>query len=128
MRKLNVMKKILAGSMAMVMSMSLLVGCGTKKTADKIAEEDPNTCPSDTYEINWYLMADPQSDVHSVEEKINEYLKDKLNVTVNRRFSEKRKNYLVDKSVFHIQKRKNDIAYNNHRQKVRHNKYRLIGL
>lgn len=31
MRKLNVMKKILAGSMAMVMSMSLLVGCGTKK-------------------------------------------------------------------------------------------------
>lgn len=27
-------------------------------------------------------MADPQSDVHSVEEKINEYLKDKLNVTV----------------------------------------------
>ncbi len=82
MRKLNVMKKLLAGSMAMVMSMSLLVGCGTKKTADKIAEEDPNTCPSDTYEINWYLMADPQSDVHSVEEKINEYLKDKLNVTV----------------------------------------------
>lgn len=30
MRKLNVMKKLLAGSMAMVMSMSLLAGCGTK--------------------------------------------------------------------------------------------------
>lgn len=82
MRKFNVMRKLLAASMAAVMSVSLMAGCGTNDTADKITKEDPNTCPSDTYEINWYLMADPQSDVHSVEEKINEYLKDKLNVTV----------------------------------------------
>lgn len=76
------MKKWISAAMAAVMSVTMLAGCAGGNDT-KIAEEDPNTCPEDTYEINWYIMSDDQDDVHSVEEKMNEYLKDKLNVTVN---------------------------------------------
>lgn len=75
-------RRLFAGALAAVMSVGVLAGCGADKESAKVNEEDPNTCPSEPYEINWYLQADPQDDVHSVEEKINEYLKDKLNVTV----------------------------------------------
>ena len=76
------MKKWIAAAVAAVMSVTMLAGCGGTKDSGKVADEDMNTCPKDAYEINWYLMVDPQNDVHSVEEKMNEYLKDKLNVTV----------------------------------------------
>lgn len=75
------MKKWIAAALSLVMSATMLAGCGGNG-GGKVAEEDPNTCPKDTYEINWYLMVEPQNDVHSIEEKMNEYLKDKLNVTV----------------------------------------------
>lgn len=76
------MKKWIAAAVAAAMSVTMLAGCGAKNGGSKVADEDMNTCPKDAYEINWYLMVDPQNDVHSVEEKMNEYLKDKLNVTV----------------------------------------------
>ena len=76
------MKKWIAAAVAAAMSVTMLAGCGGTKGGGKVADEDMNTCPKDAYEINWYLMVDPQNDVHSVEEKMNEYLKDKLNVTV----------------------------------------------
>lgn len=75
------MKKLTAILLAAVMTCTVLAGCGKDKTAT--LTEDPNTVPEDTYEIQWYLMADPQNDVESVEAALNEYLKDKINATVN---------------------------------------------
>ena len=73
-------KRLLAGMLAAGVLASCFAGCGKKETA--VTDEDPNTCPKDSYEINWYLMADPQDDVHSVEAALNDYLKDKINATV----------------------------------------------
>lgn len=75
------MKKLTSAILAMLMLFGCLSGCTGKKSAG-ITEEDINKCPEDTYEINWFIMVDNQNDVNSVEEKINEYLKDKINVTV----------------------------------------------
>lgn len=75
------MKKIISLVMVLAMLVGVLAGCGGG-SSDVSLTEDPNVCPEDAYEINWYLMADPQTDVHSVEEKVNEYLKDKINATV----------------------------------------------
>lgn len=73
------MKKIVTAVLAAAMLVTSLAGCGEKQTAKG---EDPNTVPKDTYEIQWYLMSDPQNDVTSVEEALNDYLKDKINATV----------------------------------------------
>ncbi|MBO5008127.1 MAG: extracellular solute-binding protein [Clostridia bacterium] len=73
------MKRLLAVLLMLTLAFSMLAGCGKKETAEL---EDPNTVPKDTYEIQWYLMADAQNDVASVEEALNEYLKDKINATV----------------------------------------------
>ena len=73
------MKKTLAVTLAFVMMFGVFAGCGKKETAKM---EDPNVVPEDTYEIQWYLMADAQNDVASVEEALNDYLKDKINATV----------------------------------------------
>lgn len=59
----------------------LVSGCGQEKKAAK--GEDPNTVPSDPYEIQWYIKYSPQKDVDLVEEELNKYLKDKINATVN---------------------------------------------
>ena len=75
------MKKVLAILLASVMTCGLFSGCGQKNNA--VTMEDPNTVPEDTYEIQWYLMADAQNDVESVEAELNAYLKDKINATVN---------------------------------------------
>ncbi len=73
------MKRIVAACMSALMLLGALSGCGNKKTA---ALEDPNKVSDIPYEIQWYLMADAQDDVASVEESLNEYLKDKINATV----------------------------------------------
>lgn len=73
------MKKILSAVLAAATLLTALAGCGKNQTAKM---EDPNTVPKDTYAIQWYLMCDPQKDVASVEEALNEYLKDKINATV----------------------------------------------
>lgn len=75
------MKKVLAILSAAAMTCGLFSGCGQKNAA--VTMEDPNTVPEDTYEIQWYLMADAQNDVESVEAELNAYLKDKINATVN---------------------------------------------
>lgn len=76
------MKKFTAMLLTLVLALGCLAGCGGGNGNSNVADEDISKCPEDTYEINWYIMADAQSDVHSVEAKINEYLKDKINVTV----------------------------------------------
>ncbi len=63
-----------------VMLCGVLAGCGGSKTASDL--EPVDGVPEDTYEIQWYLMADAQNDVASVEAALNEYLKDKINATV----------------------------------------------
>lgn len=73
--------KLLSAILASALAVSALAGCGETNTASK-SGEDPNTVPSDTYEINWYLQGTPQDDVASVEEAVNEYLKDKINATL----------------------------------------------
>jgi len=75
------MKKKISALLAMVMLGGALAGCGGPKQAAK-SGEDPNTVPSDTYEINWYMQGMPQEDVASVEAAVNEYLKDKINATL----------------------------------------------
>lgn len=77
MKKVKLLSIILASALASTM----LAGCGKTDTAS-IKEEDPNQVPGDTYEINWYLQGTPQDDVASVEEAVNEYLKDKINATL----------------------------------------------
>lgn len=66
--------------MASVLLLSVS-GCGQEKKAAK--GEDPNTVPSDPYEIQWYIKYSPQKDVDLVEEELNKYLKDKINAMVN---------------------------------------------
>ncbi len=73
------MKKILAMFLLGAMLCGVLAGCGTK-TATEL--EPVDGVPEEPYEIQWYLMADAQNDVASVEAALNEYLKDKINATV----------------------------------------------
>lgn len=73
------MKKLLAMLMAVAMLCGILAGCGTKTVSNL---EPVEGVPEDPYEIQWYLMADAQNDVASVEAELNAYLKDKINATV----------------------------------------------
>lgn len=73
------MKRLLAMLMAVMMLCGVLAGCGTKTATDL---EPIDGVPTEPYEIQWYLMADPQNDVASVEAELNAYLKDKINATV----------------------------------------------
>lgn len=70
---------MLATVFAAFISLSLS-GCFGGKVA--IKEEDPNTVPTDSYEINWYFQGEPQTDTETVEKAVNDYLKDKINATV----------------------------------------------
>lgn len=73
------MKKLLAMLMMVAIFCGMLAGCG----GDDANELEPvSGVPEDTYEIQWYLMADAQNDVAAVEAELNAYLKDKINATV----------------------------------------------
>lgn len=74
-------KKLLALLMAATIGTTLFTGCGSKQTAVK--DEDLNSVPADPYEIKWYINGTAQNDVETVEKAVNEYLKDKLNVTID---------------------------------------------
>ncbi len=74
------MKKWLAAALTGVLLCGILAGCGGKKAASDM--EPVDGVPEESYEIQWYLMADTQNDVASVEEELNKYLKDKINATV----------------------------------------------
>ncbi len=74
------LRKLLAGIMALVIMLSF-AGCGEESQVgffDETIEEAMET----PYEINWYFYTTPQEDVELIEEKINEYIKDKINATV----------------------------------------------
>ena len=71
-------KKVIGLVLAM-MTVFTMCSCQNGKTAKG---EDPNKVPSDPYEINWYMRGTAQSDISSVENAINDYLKDKINATV----------------------------------------------
>ena len=71
-------KKVIGLVLAM-MTVFTMCSCQNGKTAKG---EDPNKVPSDPYEINWYMRGMAQSDISSVENAINDYLKDKINATV----------------------------------------------
>ena len=60
------MKKWLAVALTGVLLCGILAGCSGKKTASDM--EPVDGVPEESYEIQWYLMADTQSDVRSVEE------------------------------------------------------------
>lgn len=77
--KINKLFKGVAVSLAMTLCMGI-AGCGQKNQT--VADEDPNTVPETPYEINWYICANQQADVATVENEINAYLKDKINATV----------------------------------------------
>ena len=62
--------------------MAAFCACGPKQTG-LLDDGDPNKVPEEAYEINWYLLGAPQEDEAAVEAAINEYLKDKINATVN---------------------------------------------
>lgn len=72
------LKKIICLVLSLL-TVFMMCSCGSEKTANN---EDPNTVPSDSYEINWYMSGTAQSDLSSVEKAINDYLKDKINATV----------------------------------------------
>ncbi len=66
-------KKLLALTVGVVMTTSLLAGCGNKEaTGDK--KEVPN--------LIWYTIGAPQKDTEKVQEEINKYIKDKIGATV----------------------------------------------
>lgn len=65
-------------SVAMIVS-ACLCGCGKGNVNTK---EDVSVVPEDTYEISWYTRATAQTDVKEVENKVNEFLKDKINATL----------------------------------------------
>ena len=67
--------------LCLVMLVTALAGCGSSETG-QVTEEDPNTVPEDTYEINWYTMGAAMGEIGEVEAAINDYLKDKINATV----------------------------------------------
>lgn len=84
------MKKKLSCVMAIITLMMGLGGCGGNGIS--MVDEDVSTVPVDTYEIAWYLPITSQKDTELVEEKINAYLKDKINATV--------KLYLLESSQY----------------------------
>ncbi len=79
-KEFKLTKKMIVGCLAAIMCGSALSGCGG---GEQITHEDISKVPEDTYEIKWFMLGDPQKDVEAVEEKINEYLKDKINATVD---------------------------------------------
>jgi len=77
-------KRIILAVLCLSLVASMFTACGPK---GGYVDEDVNAVPEDSYEINWvlYTAADvPDNDaVERIEKKVNEYLKDKINATVN---------------------------------------------
>lgn len=105
MKKKRFFKRMFAGVLAGAIGISAC-GCGNKQQAVK--DEDPNTVPKDTYEINWYLPATAPKEIAVVENEINAYIKDKINATVkincleNAQYSEKLSNMIMAGEYFDI--------------------------
>ncbi len=74
-------RRIFAAVIACLIISGLLYGCGEIKI-NSLSDGAVDEVPENPYEINWYLIAAAQEDVTSVENAINEYLRDKINATV----------------------------------------------
>lgn len=81
------MKRLLAMMLALTLVMSLFVGCGKKEegTTDPKTEgttQETTTEKEDPVELIWYTIGTPQQDMGMVNDKLNEYLLEKINATV----------------------------------------------
>ena len=71
------LKKVMAVGMAATMAMGVLAGCGSTKKAET------NSDGNEVVNLKWYQIGDAQEDMEKVEQKINEYTKDKIGVTID---------------------------------------------
>lgn len=79
-KKFNLKKFLILGIVfSMLFSMTACKNSGNKNDGDANASRDVDSEP---YEIVWVFPVAPPNDVDMVCEKVNEYLKDKINVTV----------------------------------------------
>ena len=75
-------KKILACLLAGAMAASCLAACsGSSNSSGSGGSSDGQN--EETVKLTWYMPVQAQADHDSVEEKWNEYLKDKLNCTLD---------------------------------------------
>ena len=83
--KFHVLKKTAVFSMAAVLGLSTLAGCGggdsdSTKGADK---NDGKGSTDEVVELKWYMIGGEPKDKDLVFEKVNEYTKEKIGVTIN---------------------------------------------
>ncbi|AMN33574.1 extracellular solute-binding protein [Clostridium perfringens] len=72
-------KKLIAlTACAMLTTSVALTGCGADKTA--------NAGEGETVKLTWYTIGQTPKDLDMVQEKANEYLKDKINATIDMKF------------------------------------------
>lgn len=74
------LKRFFACIMVFAMILSF-AGCGDVEQVG-FFEETIQEAMEKPYEINWYFYTTPQKDVELIEEKVNEYIKDKINATI----------------------------------------------
>lgn len=73
--------RIILSMLALCIFATALAGCG-KSGSVMVDGEEVGKVPEEPYQIDWYTRAPAQADVETVENAVNEYLKDKLNVTL----------------------------------------------
>lgn len=88
-------KQVISAVMAMLMSVSLLVGCGAKADNSAVEPSEETVVDSaenqemgdvdlsEPVELVWYLVGTPQEDQETVFAEVNKVLKEKLNTTVD---------------------------------------------
>lgn len=72
-------RKIISLSIAFVFLLSFLFSGCSKKQSETSNQNSNNSEP---VELIWYTIGTPQKDMEKVNEKINEYIKDKIGATV----------------------------------------------
>jgi putative aldouronate transport system substrate-binding protein len=74
-------KKLISMFMILLSVVLVLTGClGDKTEKSSNLNEKGKLEP---YQLTWYMIGTPQKDLDKVMEKVNEYTKEKINVTVN---------------------------------------------
>lgn len=74
------LRKLMTVSFSLAMAMSMLAGCGSKESG---TEGNNKSVEQEVVNLKWYQIGDPQDDMEKVEEKINEYTKEKIGTTVD---------------------------------------------
>lgn len=69
------LKKILAVVLSVSMAATMFAGCGKKETTTGAGADE-------TVNLIWYQIGDAQADTEKVLEKVNEYTKEKIGVTI----------------------------------------------